>query len=116
YRDATYAIGYLQAKDRLTQIALLHLAARGQLMTVLGDKPLPRLIDRSMRLMGGDRALEREVAALDDGTRQLMKAYCAGFKAATKGRRWPLLLRLLGVKPFEYTEATIAAVFRLVTY
>ncbi len=51
-REGTYALGYLHARDRLVQITLTGLAARGELMSVLGDVPIARLIDHSSRALG----------------------------------------------------------------
>ncbi len=47
--EGTFALGYLHARDRLVQITLTGLAARGELMSVLGDIPIARLIDHSSR-------------------------------------------------------------------
>jgi hypothetical protein len=57
--EGTYALGYLHAQDRLVQITLTGLAARGELMSVLGDVPLARLVDHSTRALGLGRATTR---------------------------------------------------------
>jgi penicillin amidase len=115
FADGTYGLGYLHARDRLVQVTLLGLAARGSLMSVLGDKPLPRLIDHSVRALGLAADLSEQVAACDERGRRFLENYCAGFNAGAEGRR-PLLLRLLGVSPAVFTPEQVVAIFRFVTY
>lgn len=114
--DAVYALGYLHGRDRLAQVTLTVLAARGELMSVLGDKPFTRLIDHSMRLLGPASELEDQLAQLDPETRDLLAVYCAAFNRAASERGHPLLLRALGVPAIPYTPARMAALFRFVTY
>ncbi len=115
FADGTYGLGYLHAQDRLVQVTLLGMAARGRLMSVVGDKPLPRLIDHSVRAMGLGADLSEQVAACDEAGRGSLENYCAGFNAGAKGRR-PLVLRLLGVSAPVFTPEDVVAIFRFVTY
>lgn len=112
----TYALGYLHAKDRLLQITLTGLAARGELMSVLGDTPLARLVDNSTRALGLARDLDQQVARCNEASRALLAAYAAGFNAGADERGHPLLLRLLGVKKRKFTAENVLEVFRFVTY
>lgn len=113
--EGMYALGYFHATDRLTQVALMTLASRGELMSVLGDTPFARLIDRSMRLLGPLSPLG-EAVPIDPATRDLFTVYSAGFNRAVRERGWPNLLRVLGVSSFEYTPERMAQLFRFVTY
>lgn len=112
----TYALGYLHATDRLTQVTLTTLAARGALMSALSEHRLARLIDRSVRTLGLHVDVAEQVKQCDPETRALMDAYCQGFNAAAERRGIPWVLRLLGVEPLVCTPESIFSVFRFVTY
>jgi len=114
--QGTYALGYLHARDRLVQITLTGLAARGELMSALGDTPLARLVDNSTRAFGLARGLEQQVARCNARSRALLAAYAAGFNAGAKERGYPLLLRVLGVPKREFTAENVLEIFRFVTY
>ncbi len=114
--QGTYALGYLHARDRLVQITLTGLAARGELMSVLGDTSLARLVDNSTRAMGLARDLDQQVARCNDASRALLSAYAEGFNAGARERGYPFLLRLLGVPKREFTAESVLEVFRFVTY
>lgn len=112
----TYALGYMHATDRLTQVTLTTLAARGALMSALSEHRLARLIDRSVRTLGLHVDVSAQVEKCDSATRAFMDAYCQGFNAGAARRGVPWVLRLLGVEPLVCTPETIFSVFRFVTY
>jgi len=114
--EGTYALGYLHARDRLVQVTFTALAARGELMSVLGDVPLARHIDNSTRALGLGRGLREQVERCDPESRSLLRAYCDGFNAGARARGTPMLLRLLKLAPFRCTEEGVISVFRFVTY
>lgn len=114
--EGNYALGYLHALDRLTQVTFCELAARGKLMATLGDRPITRLIDRSTRTIGLTRDLAEQVAACDPESVQLIEAYSRGFNAGAAARGRPWLLRILGVEPFVASPENVLAVFQFVTY
>ena len=114
--EGTYALGYLHATDRLTQVTITALAARGELMSVLGDVPFARLVDRSTRALGLTADLAEQAARCDAESQALLAAYSAGFNAGAAARGTPLVLRLLGAKPFECSAEGVLTIFRFVTY
>jgi penicillin amidase len=114
--EGTYALGYLHARDRLVQITLTGLAARGELMSVLGDVPLARLVDNSTRSLGLGRGLTEQVARCNDESRALLAAYASGFNAGAEARGCPWLLRLLGVRPRPFSPENVLEIYRFVTY
>ncbi|MEO8905329.1 MAG: penicillin acylase family protein, partial [Polyangiaceae bacterium] len=115
-REGTYALGYLHARDRLVQITLTGLAARGELMSALGDVPIARLIDHSSRAMGLGRDLSEQVARCSPESRELLDAYAAGFNAGARERGHPWILRLLGVRPTPFTAERVLEIYRFITY
>jgi len=115
-REGTFALGYLHARDRLVQITLTGLAARGELMSVLGDVPIARLIDHSSRALGLGRDVKEQVAQCTPESQALLGAYADGFNAGVRARGYPLLLRLLGVPRVPFSAERVLEVYRFVTY
>jgi len=115
-REGTFALGYLHARDRLVQITLTGLAARGELMSVLGDVPIARLIDHSSRALGLGRDLSEQVAQCTPESRTLLGAYADGFNAGVRARGYPLLLRLLGVPRTPFSAERVLEIYRFVSY
>ena len=115
-REGTFALGYLHARDRLVQITLTGLAARGELMSVLGDVPIARLVDHSSRALGLGRDLTQQVEQCTPESRALLDAYANGFNAGARARGYPLLLRLLGVKPKPFSAERVLEIYRFVSY
>ncbi len=115
-REGTFALGYLHARDRLVQITLTGLAARGELMSVLGDVPIARLIDHSSRALGLGRDVKEQLAQCTPESQALLGAYADGFNAGVHARGYPLLLRLLGVPRAPFSAERVLEVYRFVTY
>ena len=115
-REGTFALGYLHARDRLVQITLTGLAARGELMSVLGDVPIARLVDHSSRALGLGRDLTEQVAQCTPESRAMLDAYASGFNAGARARGTPLLLRLLGVKLEPFSAQRVLEIYRFVSY
>ena len=78
-RDATFALGYLHAQDRLWQMALQRRYAQGRVSEILGERGFDT--DRLMRTVGFARQAARITARLDAGTRARLEAYSAGVNA-----------------------------------
>ncbi len=78
-RDATMALGYLHARDRLFQMETMRRGAEGRLAEI-GGAPAVRL-DRFVRVLGLRQRAEADLAALDAETRDMLEAYAAGVNA-----------------------------------
>jgi len=112
-RDLFFAQGYVHAQDRLWQMEFNRLAASGRLGTLLGEALLDA--DRYLRTLGLRRAAERDWAAIDEETREVLEAYAAGVNAfvdANRGRL-PLEFTLLGHDPAPWTPVDSLAWGRL---
>lgn len=94
--EATWARGYMHAIDRLVQVHLVLAAARGELMSMFGDKRFARTVDRAVRALSLTSGLDGYVAKLRPDTRRWIETYCDGFNAGAARRGTPALLRLLG--------------------
>lgn len=77
--DATAALGFLHARDRMFQMDLTRRTASGRLSEIAGASTLR--IDRTMRTLGLRRAAEAEWATTDPETRALLEAYARGVNA-----------------------------------
>ncbi|HEY4102451.1 MAG TPA: penicillin acylase family protein [Polyangiaceae bacterium] len=114
--DGVYALGYLHALDRLVQITLTAYAARGELMSVLGDLPIARLVDNSVRVLGIHTGNSEQVARCNSESQALLHSYAAGFNAGARQRGRPLVLRLLGIESREFRPENVLEVYRFITY
>ncbi len=103
--DATRALGFVVARDRLFQMELATRAAAGRLTEIAGARALE--VDRAQRSLGLPWAAERKLAAIDTTSAgwRLMKAYAEGVNAwiGNMGEEdVPLEYHLLGVRPSRW--------------
>jgi penicillin amidase len=100
-RDAAFALGWIHANDRLTQMELGRRAAAGRLAEVAGRPALP--MDLNARQLRLRDAAETLWANAGDEARLWLEAYAAGVNswigARTAADDLPPGLRLLGVEP-----------------
>jgi penicillin amidase len=103
--DASFALGWAHAEDRLWQMEMMRRLGAGRLAQVLGPAALPS--DRWMRTLGLYRLAERGYAALPDDTRRVFDAYARGVNAwlATRTGALPPEFLLLGLDPPSWTPA-----------
>jgi len=114
--SGSYALGCLHAIDRPVQVHLSLLAAEGRLLEFLGDEPVARAIDRSIRFFDFRRDAREQAAALNREALALIEAYCRGFNDTLARRGRPVLLRLLGVPATRLSPVTTILMFRLLAY
>lgn len=100
--DATRALGFVVARDRLFQLDIQTRATAGRLSEWAGERVLG--IDRQQRLLGLAASAERDVAALDSASRdfRFLRAYADGVNAwidAMRVQDLPFEYHLLGVEP-----------------
>jgi len=110
-KDAVEAQGYVMAQDRLWQLDLLRRASRGQLSEIVG--PLALKSDRQFRTFGFSRAAERDFAAMDQDSQELMEAYARGVNRFIDQHQksLPLEFSLLNYKPqpWQPTDSLVIA-------
>ena len=103
--DASFALGWAHAEDRLWQMETMRRLGAGRLAEVLGPAALAS--DRWTRTLGLYRLAERDYAALSDDTRRVFDAYARGVNAwlsARTGILSPEFL-LLWFEPQPWTPA-----------
>jgi penicillin amidase len=77
--DATFALGFVHAQDRLWQMEAMRRFASGRLSEVAGARTLSS--DRMMRTLGFERLVEKQFAALSDDARRALSRYAEGVNA-----------------------------------
>jgi penicillin G amidase len=104
-RDASFAIGYAHAQDRLWQLEMNRRIGQGRLSEILGKDALDT--DKFMRVVGFYRQAEKTYANLDAETKSSLEAYAAGINAymATRSGALPPEFIALGVKPAPWRPA-----------
>jgi len=103
--DATRALGFVVARDRLFQMELATRAAAGRLTELAGDRALE--VDRAQRSLGLPWAAERKLAAMDTTSEgwRVIHAYAEGVNAWIGSMRpedLPLEYHLLGARPSSW--------------
>jgi len=97
--DLFVAQGYVHAQDRLWQMELQRRTGLGRLAEVFG--PIALDTDRFVRVLGFNRVVRREAAALDGEARVVVDAYVRGVNTFIEQntRRLPLEFTLLRLRP-----------------
>ncbi|KAA5607380.1 penicillin acylase family protein [Roseospira marina] len=81
-RDATVALGYVHAQDRLWQMETLRRLGAGRMAEIVGSPVVG--LDRFMRTLGLHRAARAQWEILNPATRHAAKAYADGVNAFLK--------------------------------
>lgn len=114
--DGTFARGYMHALDRMVQVHLTLVGARGRFMEFLGDQPFARTLDRATRTIGIAHGLQQQVQAMAAPTRALLEAYCDGFNAGVAARVRPPGLAAAGIPTVRLTPAELVLSYRFLAY
>jgi penicillin amidase len=103
WREALYALGYLHALDRPTQVLFGRVMASGQAAEQIANKPELVETDRFFRRAGLYQHLDREVGRLDDRTFADLTAYCEGVNDGLKqsGRSLPMWATRFRPQPWD---------------
>ncbi|MCZ6860109.1 MAG: penicillin acylase family protein [Alphaproteobacteria bacterium] len=104
-RDASFALGYVHAQDRLLQMELMRRFGAGRLAEIVGAPALR--VDRVARTLGLYRLAEASFVHLQSKTQAGLKAYAAGVNSylATHNGLLPMSFYLLGFKPEPWRPA-----------
>ena len=92
--DALFALGYVQAQDRLWQMQWSRRAALGRLAEIAGPQALP--VDRLCRTLGIGRVSEQAWAETSAAQQAQLRPYIAGINAAIARAPKPFEAQLLG--------------------
>ena len=114
--DALYALGYLHALDRPTQMLFARVVASGQSAELIADKPELAETDRFFRRVGLYQNLEREVELLEPRIRSELRAYCAGVNDGLQEAGRSLPMWATGFVPTPWDEAAVLLVGNLLSF
>ena len=117
-QDAFFALGYIQAQDRLNQMEGLRRIAQGRLAEIIGERGLGT--DRFFRRLGIHRYAKRYVAelALEAPHRQLAEAYLAGVNLFVQHGPQSMLTSLAfgEIAPFKLEDMVSIAAYMAFTF
>ncbi|MFO0916052.1 MAG: penicillin acylase family protein [Pirellulales bacterium] len=114
--DALYALGYLHALDRPTQLLFGRAVAAGRGAELIADRPELFETDCFFRRMGLHLDLDRELGRLERSERTLIEGYCQGVNdgLAESGRTLPMWAT--GFRPEPWDAAAVMLVGRLLAF
>lgn len=85
-QDLFFAVGYVQAQQRMWQMELLRRMAHGRLAEILGEVTLNQ--DMKARVLGLPVAIERDYEKMSEEMKQLAGAYARGVNAWLQQKKW----------------------------
>ena len=113
--DASFALGYAHAQDRLWQMEMSRRIAAGRLSEIVGPGGLET--DRFLRTLGVRRSAEANLATLDTETRRLIEAYAAGVNAFIGSDPvLPIEFWLTGARPEPWVPADSVAWIKMMAW
>ena len=114
--DAWYALGFCQGQDRAFQLEQLLRIVRGTLSEIVGPGGLA--VDRLSRRIGFRLSAQRQLEAMDDGTRRAIESFARGVTAgATIGcRRRAHEFALLRTAPTPFDGADVLGAVKLTSF
>ncbi len=109
-RDASFALGFVHAQDRLWQMEFQRRLGAGRLAEILGAQALPG--DRFMRTLGLYRLAQASLAHLEPDTVAWLQAYADGVNAFLQSRTGPLppeflILRHGDLEPWRPADSLV---------
>jgi penicillin amidase len=106
--DASFALGFVHAQDRLWQMEVSRRIAAGRLAEIVGPGALEA--DRFLRTLGIRRSAEANIRGFDSESRGLLDAYAAGVNAfIASDPVLPPEFWLAGARPEPWTPADSVA-------
>jgi len=113
--DASFALGFVHAQDRLWQMEMNRRIASGRLSEVVGKGGLET--DRFLRTLGVRRSAEANLKALDAETRAMLEAYASGVNAyLATNPVLPLEFWLTGARPEPWQPADSVAWIKMMAW
>jgi penicillin amidase len=114
--DLYFAVGYVQAQERLWQMTLSQIAAEGRFAEFFGEELVD--YDRYQRTLGFYRSAELMYNQLDEEDLSILEAYSAGVNAfiSKNKRKLPVEFALTGIEPIAWTPVRTIAVARLMAW
>jgi len=108
--DLYYALGFVNAQDRLWQLDLFRRLSQGRLAEIFGPTVIP--LDYRHRVLGFQRLGEKLYAQAEENSKAICRAYADGINHCIKMSpgRLPIEFRLLRYKPESWSPEDVYAV------
>lgn len=102
--DAAFAVGFVHAQDRLSQMDMMRRVGAGRLSEIVGPQALP--VDKLMRTLGLYAMAKQQAEDASPALKQVLASYSAGVNAViAQGGALPLEFQLLRYRPEPWTPA-----------
>ncbi len=113
--DLALAVGYAMASDRLWQMTVMKMAARGRMAEILGQEALAT--DVLMRTVGIERFAERSYRELSPEEKRYLGRFADGVNAYLESHaHLPFELELLRYRPEPWQPVDCLCVYGLLNY
>lgn len=111
--DLYFAIGYVQAQDRLWQMTLTQIAEQGRFAEFFGKKMVPT--DKYLRVLGFWRMAKKLQKTLPDTEKKVLQDYSDGVNAYIRNNKnkLPIEFSLTGISPMKWTITNTLALERM---
>ncbi|MCA9216754.1 MAG: penicillin acylase family protein, partial [Planctomycetales bacterium] len=116
FLDALYGLGYVHARDRLTQILFSRAVALGQAAERIADKPELLETDRFFRRIGLHVNLETDEASFSPRIREQVQTYCDGVNDGIVAAGRSLPMWAVGFKPNEWDLQAVLIIGKLLSF
>lgn len=116
WQDALYALGYLHALDRPTQIFFSRVVALGEAAARIANKPELVEADRFFRRAGLHLGLQQEVENLRADTREQLDCYCNGVNDGLQETGRSLPMWVTGFQPRPWNPSAVLAIGNLLSF
>jgi len=116
WQEALYALGYLHAVDRPTQILFSRAVALGEAAARITNKPELVETDRFFRRAGLHLDLESEVENLQPRTREQLDSYCNGVNDGLQESGRSLPMWVTGFHPRPWQPTGVIAIGNLLSF
>ncbi len=116
WQDALYALGYLHALDRPTQIFFSRVVAQGEAAGRIANKPELVETDRFFRRAGLHLNLDAEVDNLPSDTREQLDCYCNGVNDGLQESGRSLPMWVTGFHPRPWQPPAVLAIGNLLSF
>ncbi len=114
--EALYALGYLHALDRPTQMVFGRVVASGTAAQRIADTSQLRETDRFFRKAGLYRHLDREVQLLGDQVFRQLTSYCEGVNDGMRQAGRSLPMWATGFRPGPWNQQSVMLMGNLLSF
>ena len=116
WHEAIYALGYLHAIDRPTQIFFSRVVANGQAAARIANRPELYETDRFFRRAGLHLGLDTEVENLPSQTREQLEFYCDGLNDGLQETGRSLPMWVTGFHPLPWDPMAVLSIGNLLSF